>query len=128
MDKFSSRCIMASSCLFLVPAIMAFLHHRYILGALSISTTVISVNYWRDAVPGMRQCVDKVLAKFVFIVYFLKWTESGSRGFAVPLCVGLVLFLYGLSEFYFSKGNKRWVIYHVLFHTAAVAGKFFILY
>jgi hypothetical protein len=66
-----SICLIVSSCFFLIPGIYAFVQVLPFWGAVLAITTIVTANYWRDAVKGFRRNADLVTAKVSFGIYFV---------------------------------------------------------
>lgn len=111
--------LVISSCFFLIPAIIAFCYRAHILGATSSIVSLISVNYWRHAIPGWRKTFDLIVAKVSFVFYFitgcLHVRENIYHIIGWPVCA-LIIYFYLKSNSKWDKNCTSWVYHHVLFH------------
>ena len=114
-----SYCLMISSCFFLIPGGYAFAAGYPFYGVVSTVTTMVSANYWRNAIEGWRRTVDLITAKVSFGIYFISGLiyMRDWRFFAVgiPAVVGIGIF-YHLSGKYWNLDSPSWVYFHMLFH------------
>jgi hypothetical protein len=114
-----ANCLIISSCFFLIPGFYAFLIGQYFYLATSLVTTIVSVNYWRDAMPGIRRDADLFVAKGSFTIYFLTGIisirDKEILYIAWPVCIGIISF-YSLANWLWEKDSCRWVYAHMCFH------------
>lgn len=112
-------CLVSSSCFFLIPAYYAFYRGLIYYSILSIVTCIISINYWRLAIPGLRRSLDLVIAKTSFAIYFFTGIyflkDLTTFYIAIPGCAGMII-CYMLSMIFWDKDSTTWVYFHVLFH------------
>jgi hypothetical protein len=110
--------VISSSC-FLLSGYIAFIYSIWIYFIISLITTFISINHWRDVRKGPRRTADLIGAKISFLVFFLSGCFSIPNNilwtFAVPNCV-LMVILYYLSNHFRNQGQKIWIYIHFLFH------------
>ena len=111
--------LIVSSCFFLFPGYYAFRENLPFHGVVSIVTTIVSANYWRHAVEGMRRNVDLIVAKVSFMIYCISgfWFARDWRLYAigVPGMIGIGGCYY-LSNNYWDRDLPGWVYFQMLFH------------
>lgn len=123
--------LVISSCFFLIPGIYAFISHVPLLGLLSLVTTAVSINYWRDAVNGWRRHMDLLVAKVSFFIYFTIGVIH-VRDWHI-LVVGwpntaLMLLSYFLSNKLWNKGSQYWIYCHMAFHLFVSVGQLLVVH
>jgi hypothetical protein len=114
-----SRWITLSSCLFMIPSYYAYLRELYAYSILLLITSLVSINYWRNATYSWRRTLDMIVAKItvtVFIsngTYYIRDIPTLIVGYTnlIPL-----VYCYYLSDKYHKAQNPRWVVYHCGFH------------
>ena len=108
-----------SSSFFIIPAIYAYRCELPGYAVLLVLTSLISMNYWRNATHGWRRNLDLVFAKISFVVfvsngiiYVRTWPYvlTGYPGLLV------LLYCYYMSNTKHQVGDNDWYKYHVLFH------------
>ena len=117
----SSKLLTASSFFFSIPGIYSYYQYQLIYSPLLlISTSLISANYWRDALDDWRRQLDLFFAKVSFF-YF-----TGATLFYVPPYLNVIVGLpnlYGIGYCYYKSHqyhitNKPWwKYYHFGFHS-----------
>jgi hypothetical protein len=118
-----NRILTCSSITFLIPAVLASVYYQPFFAVVSVITSIVSVNYWRNPVPGIRKTTDLVVAKLSFSLYFsalvvkLQWNSL----YCLCLCTNttLLVLCYALSCWLFDLSppqNKNWVYFHFCFH------------
>jgi len=124
-DKFiltkckQGKILALSSCLFLIPSIYAYYNRLYFFSILLLMTTLISANYWRNAVESWRRDLDLVFSKISFFIVFcngvhhVKYIPYLITGYIGMLCM---VYFYCLSCKLYKKKNMNWYKYHFLFH------------
>jgi hypothetical protein len=131
ISEIDSYCLIFSSCFFLIPGYCALLYGLYFYLATSVVTTIVSVNYWRNAVPGWRRWCDLFVAKLSFLIYFctgLIYIKNHQILFiAWPICGGIIMF-YFLSNRMWKRGCHTWVFYHMMFHLFVAVEQFIVLF
>ena len=123
--------LVISSCFFMIPGIYAFINDVPTLGLLSCITTIISINYWRDAVDGWRRHTDLVIAKVSFCIYFIIGVIH-VRDWHI-LIVGwpntaLILGSYFYSNSLWNKGSPHWIYCHMAFHLFVSIGQLIVVH
>jgi hypothetical protein len=119
-----------SSCFFLISSVHAYKNGLYFYSMLLLMTTIISANYWRNAVHSWRRILDLFFAKFSFVVfcssgiYYIRYIPYIVTGYSG---LGLLLYCYYLSDKYIKEQNMSWCKYHFLFHVLLAYEQFIII-
>jgi hypothetical protein len=66
VNKHDAICLIVSSCFFLIPGGCVLSVELPFCGIVSAVTTLVSANYRRDAIEGMRRNADLITAKVSF--------------------------------------------------------------
>lgn len=130
----SSKYITASSFAFSLP-IVYFIHekeseHLKAPCGILILSSLISANYWRNALYDWRRSLDIYMARFTFSYYFF----NGCMVIPFPFnMIGLGTSLGSLQLFHkatneYNKKNKYWFKYHLGFHGLLTINSFLVLY
>lgn len=126
---FSSYLIL-SSCFFLIPGYYAYLSGLYWYLATSAITTIVSINYWRYPVPGLRRSADVAVAKASFLIYFvtgvMNINDLSVLYIAWPVCGGIII-CYHFSNKMWEMDSESWIFYHVLFHLLVALEQYLVL-
>uniref|UniRef100_A0A6C0JDT2 Uncharacterized protein n=1 Tax=viral metagenome TaxID=1070528 RepID=A0A6C0JDT2_9ZZZZ len=133
-DWNTGKYLMFSSSLFLLPAVYAWYIFNLIQPSLIfISASLISVNFWRDAVDDWRRYLDLYFAKFVGI--YCTYIGITSCPIIYTLFAGfpslfIIIYLYNkASELYNnSENSKVWIAYHMGFHLLVTIQLFIVIY
>ena len=117
----STRYLTCSSFLFTIPAMYSYFKYNMIFPPLLLFTSsIISANYWRDAMDDWRRTLDLYFSKLSFS-YFI-----GCSFYYIPLKENiivsipnllLILYCFHKSGTEHKKNTRRWVYYHLGFHT-----------
>ena len=111
--------LVLSSCFFMIPSVHAYYKKLYYLSILLFFTSVISANYWRNAIHSWRRELDLVFSKISFVVFFyngvyyvryIPYLVTGYSG------MFFMLYFYHLSCKYSKENKNVWYKYHFLFH------------
>lgn len=126
VQRFEGYCLVISSLSFLISGAYAFFNGIYWLGWLSVITTLVSMNYWRRPIEGVRRKLDLHTAKISFAVFFITGVVS-IRDINI-LKIGYtnaiaMLSFYFTSNYLHSKGSSVWIIFHMLFHISVALVK-----
>jgi hypothetical protein len=119
-----------SSCFFLMPSIYAYTNGLYFYSILLAMTSMISANFWINAIHSWRRDLDLFFAKVSFIVfvsngvYFLRYTPYVVTGYSGLI---VLLYFYYLSDKYLKEQNTAWCKYHFLFHVLLTYEQFIII-
>jgi predicted membrane channel-forming protein YqfA (hemolysin III family) len=127
-----SKWLVASSSLFLIPAIYAYQNKLYLCSLISTLTTLFSINYWRKATTkSWRKQMDLVFSKISFVIFTYKGIIYVTQ---TPLCtigysnVLAIAYCYYLSEKLFAEKNPNWIKYHAMFHLLVAYGQLIVLH
>jgi hypothetical protein len=129
----SSRFLTCSSLLFSIPAGYGYLNYNLIFSPLMLAvTSLISANFWRDALDDWRRKLDIYFAKisFTYFVasgfYHCPWQYSVFIGlpnlYAITYCFNKSEELHKHKEI-----TKKWLLYHIGFHGLMTAQLFVII-
>lgn len=131
VNKSDSLCLIISSCFFLLPGAYGFYYDLHFYGVASAVTTVISVNYWRHAIEGIRRTIDLIIAKISFVIYFLSGCffirDAKLLMIGICGCVAIILSYY-LSNRLWTQDSPHWVYFHMMFHLFVALEQFLVLY
>lgn len=125
------KLLMLSSYFFLIPSIYGFYHKVYYLSILSNITTIISCNYWRNAIPGFNKNLDLYFSKLSFIIYFLTGILKIRNIFIFQLgCLNTVMifFCYSMSNHLYLVKSNNWIYFHMAFHLFVAIGQLIVIY
>ncbi len=117
----SSKLLTVSSFFFSIPGIYSYIHYNMIYSPLLLlSTSLISANYWRDALDDWRRQLDLHFSKisFCYFIYntFLYVPEQTIVMFGIPNLYGIGYCFYKSHDCH-NKQNKWWKYYHFGFHS-----------
>lgn len=134
LSTHESVCTCLSSSMFIITAIIALNRKQYLYSGTSALTSLISVYYWHNGVPGFRRNLDLFFSKISFSIYFF----SGS--YCVMYCdadyndkysgfIGLfgIVLCYTSSVIFWKLDEKCWVYFHMLFHLFSVYEQYLII-
>jgi hypothetical protein len=113
------KVLMYSSFLFIIPSIYAFIKAYYFHCFMLIFTSIVSANYWRNAIHSWRRNADLVVSKIAFTVYvyngiiYIRWFPFVITGYSG---LAILLYCFYLSNLRFREKNDNWYKYHVAFH------------
>ena len=114
-----TKWLILSSLLFIIPAIYSYYNNLYIYTIILILTTIISVNFWRDATYSWRRISDRIFAKLAFVFFFINGIMYITYlPFIILSYFGLFasFWCYYLSNKYCGKSSIWWK-YHFTFHS-----------
>ena len=130
LSEVDSKYLMISSCFFLLPGFYALSHGLTLYFATSAVTTVASINYWRDAVPGWRRTSDMIIAKVSFLIYFLtglyRIKDAAILYLAWPICF-LIIYCYMSSNRLWKLDSHLWIFSHMCFHYFVAVEQYIVL-
>jgi hypothetical protein len=89
------------------------------LSVVFIITSIISINYWRDATRGWRRNADLIFAKFSVLTasyYFIRYVTYTPYLIITYTSFPIMLYVYNEATKRITENNPNWVYYHVLFH------------
>jgi len=119
----TSKLLTASSFFFTIPGVYSYIHYNMIYSPLLLfSTSLISANYWRNALDDWRRQLDLYFSKisFCYFIYntFLFVPEQTIVMVCLPNLYGLGYCFYKSHDCY-EKQDKLWKYYHFGFHSFA---------
>ncbi len=129
----SGKFMTGSSFLFSFPATYGYMYYNLIYSPLLLyGMSIVSANYWRDAMDDWRRQIDIYFARTSF-AYFITssliyspWKYNLFVG--IPSLCGIVYCYDKSHEEYQYKGiHKNWVRYHVGFHVLITSQLFIIM-
>jgi hypothetical protein len=98
----------------MLPAIKGFRKRKRFMAVVNGCTSLVSMNYWRKPVKGVRQTMDFTLAKTNFVLHFLQAkTEHTPLGMFIGVC-------WWKS----TENGNNWPLWHMLFHTGVISGMY----
>ena len=130
----SSKFLTYSSLLFTLPAGYGYYcYNLYFTPLVLFGTTIISVNFWRDALYDWRRTLDLYYAKITLTCCVYNGIMHCPTSYT--LCIGFPT-LYGSlycfnksGEMYkYRKYTKSWIVYHMGFHTLVTTQLFALMY
>ena len=125
-----SNRLIISSCFFLIPGYYALTQGLYWYLSTSVITTIVSINYWRHAIPGFRRSTDMIVAKVSFIIYFstgvMRVNDANILYVAWTVCGGIII-CYFFSNKLWEKDSSNWVFYHMTFHLLVALEQYIVL-
>lgn len=119
--------LVLSSATFCIPAVLTFFRTPWLwwLMVSYTTTSIVSINYWRDPMPGARRNADIYTAHSSFVItcvaggLFVRdpfWLFVGW-----PLAA-MIPFFYWLSIKLFSRGGRVWALAHMSMHACISVG------
>ena len=126
--------LLSSTTLFMIPTLYAFMDPPLCYhGMISIFTTLISWNHWRDYQnKSLARSLDLYFSKLSFVIYF--FTGSAffiSKPSFFMLSVPSIYFMlqsYKYSINLYKVDNPKWVYAHMMFHVFVAYTQFLVLY
>ena len=106
--------LVITSSLFMLPAIRGFRRRKVFMAVVNGCTSLVSMNYWRNPVKGVRQTMDFTLAKTNFVLHFLQ-----AKSDHTPL--GMFIGVCWLKS---TEAGKNWPVWHALFHIGVISGMY----
>ena len=126
-----TKYLVLSSLFFFMASVYGFINNQLLYGIISLITSIVSVNFWRDATYSYRRCLDLITARISFIIFFFSGSYYASQNkhdlilfvwFSVVL---LSIYCYYLSHKTYDvedPKNNRWYKYHAMFHFLCFCG------
>jgi hypothetical protein len=105
----------------MISAIYGFYKDLYFLSCVLFFTSLISINFWRNATYSWGRIADRIFSKITFAICFYHSIKYASlRLFFFLQYAGLITFVY-----YYYMSNKYhdtpiWWKYHIKFHIFGV--------
>ena len=130
LTEVGSNYLMMSSCFFILPGYYAFSEGLTLHLATSAVTTLASINYWRNAVPGWRRTTDMLIAKMSFLIYFATGIYHIEEAIVFRIA-WLICFVIALCYFSSNKlwgeDSHLWIFSHMSFHFFVALGQYTVL-
>jgi hypothetical protein len=124
------RYLTLTSCLFFTSAIYSYSCRLYFLAFVAGLTSIVSANFWRNPVPGIRRDIDLVYSKLSFLIFFCNGvTYVRSVPYMLIFYPGLgcmIWSFYTSNATYYMK-KEDWWKYHLIFHGTVLATQFAII-
>lgn len=120
------------SSLFLgLPGIYAFLNSCYLYTIVCSTTSILSINHWRNAEDGIRRKLDTVAARLCFVIYFLSGCYYCRGiylyGYGITI-LALNIFTFMLSNYLSTTWHPYWILSHVSFHFSVLISECLVIY
>jgi len=116
-----------SSACFCIPAVLTFFRTPWLwwLTITYVTTSIVSINYWRDPVPGARMHADVCTAQTSFVITsmagFIYVRDAFWLIIGCPLVVCIPV-CYWLSVNLFAHGSDLWALAHMGMHACVATG------
>lgn len=130
LSEVDANYLILSSLFFLMPGYYAYISGLPLYLVTSTVTTLASINYWRNAVPGWRRTTDMIVAKVSFLIYFItgvcRIKEVEILFIAWPVCA-VIAACYISSNKQWEKDSHTWIFYHMSFHFFVTLEQYIVL-
>ena len=114
-----TKWLVLSSFCFLIPSVYGFLHELYFHSALLVATSLVSINYWRNATDSWRRSFDMFFSKISFAVFVISgvWYVNMAH-YLLTGYIGLFLicYFYCVSSIFYELNKNDWYKYYAMFH------------
>lgn len=104
---------------FMGPAVYSYLNELNCLASVLMLTSLISANYWKNAIHSWERILDRIYAKIAFgilfangALYVRKWSFLWVGWSGVPL----IGYCYYMSNKLAGEKVSTWWKYHMVFH------------
>ena len=126
----SSRVLTRTSILFVIPSWYAYNQRLYYYSLILLVNTILSINYWRNPVYGLRRNLDVFFAKFsagIFLVSGIYYVKEWNVLYNLLLLQLICFYVVGqyLADI---KNHSTWYRYHAIFHVYCLVCQFLVLY
>jgi hypothetical protein len=99
------------------PGIYGYQNEQYFLAIISVSSSLCSINFWRDATYSYRRTVDVIMAKLTFVIYVITGMTYVT---CLPFLITGYSALFALLYCYYMSNkhgdSNLWWKYHMMFH------------
>lgn len=119
----------SSSCGFAVAGTIGLFIGEYVLGLTAILTSIMSINFWRWEVEGLRHTMDVTMANISFIVFTVHGLYCPHiLTYGWPCWFGIVIcFLLSRRLQRRPRDDRTWQVPHVLFHLLVAMGQLLVM-
>jgi len=116
----TSRWLVCSSFLFVIPSIHAFYLRMYFFSILLLITSGISANHWRNALfNSWRRTIDLYVAKISFVVFLIDgimYIQYTPYLYIAYINLAAITYCYYHSNTLYLAKSPSWYKYHIMFH------------
>lgn len=130
LTEVGSNYLIMSSCFFIFPGYYAYSEGLNLHLVTSAVTTLASINYWRNAVPGWRRTTDMLIAKMSFLIYFSTgiYHIEEAMVFRIAWLICFVIAMcYFSSNKLWGEDSHLWIFSHMSFHFFVALGQYIVL-
>ena len=125
-----ARYLTLTSCLFFTTTMYSYSCRLYFLAFISALTSLISANFWRHPVQGIRRDIDIVYSKISFSIFFCNgvyYVRSVPYMFIFYPVLGCMIVCFYLSNAVYYQKKDYWWKYHLIFHGTVLATQLVII-
>ena len=125
-----TKWLVMSSCTFLIPATYAFASSLYLYGCVSLFTSLLSINHWRDAEDGVRRAIDGYAAYICFVVFVFSGFIycRGIFFYIAGAIISIIIGFFLMSDYLSIQHHARWYVAHIFFHLFVIMGECLVIY
>jgi len=125
-----TKWLVMSSMTFLIPATYAFASSLYLYGCISLFTSLLSMNHWRDAEDGVRRAIDCYMAYICFVVFVISGCIycRGIFFYIAGANISIIIAFFLISDYLSIQHHTRWYVAHMFFHFFVTIGECFVIY
>ena len=124
------RYLTFTSCLFFISAIYSFYCNLPFLTLIAAGTSIISANFWRNPILGIRRDLDLVYSKISFCIFFCNgvyYVRSLPYILIFYPGLGCMIWSFYTSNATYYMKKEYWWKYHLIFHGTVLATQFAII-
>jgi len=122
--------LITSTSTFILPIIYSCKKNNMILFAVSSTSLLASINYWRKPLLGYRRNIDIFATNFAMITY-IYYGFNIAIFYPKLVCafnVYSMWLLYNKSCKYYKLQDNNWIKYHMLFHLYATFSQLYLIF
>ena len=115
-----TRWVCMSSFFFMGPAVYSYYNGLYMLGSVLTLTSLISANYWKNAIHSWERILDRIYAKVAFVILFtngVRYVETWPFLLVGWSGIPLIGYCYYMSNKLGGNKISTWWKYHMVFHS-----------